>query len=138
MLIEKAYAQAADAANETMTTLAVAGADAQEPSLLFQFLPIIILGVLFYVLLIMPQQKRFKEHAKMLNELQKGDKVTTSGGLIGKVHKLVDDNEVVVDLGDVKVTVLRSAIQGKTDLKPANDAGKKPDTPKAKKPKKKA
>jgi preprotein translocase subunit YajC len=86
----------------------------------------------------MPQQKRFKEHAKMLSALKKGDKVTTSGGLVGKVHKIVDDTEVVIDLGEVKVTALRSAIQGKTDLKPANDSSKKPAAKKAAKPKKKA
>lgn len=81
----------------------------------------------FYMLLIRPQQKRFKEHAEMLGALKKGDKVVTGGGLVGKIDKLVGDKEAVIDLGNgVKVTALRSTIQNKTELtvKPANDTKK--------------
>lgn len=79
---------------------------------------IVVLVVMFYVLLIMPQQKRFKEHKAMLDALKKGDKVVTSGGLVGTVDKLSDDDEVVVDLGNnVKVTALRHTIQTKVEKK---------------------
>jgi preprotein translocase subunit YajC len=79
-------------------------------------LMIVVLVVLFYMLLIMPQQRRFKEHRAMLNSLRKGDKVITAGGLVGQVHKIKDNDEVVVDLGnDIKVTALCSTIQNKAE-----------------------
>ncbi|MCB1681647.1 MAG: preprotein translocase subunit YajC [Rhodospirillales bacterium] len=85
-----------------------------------------ILVILFYFLLIMPQQRRFKEHSDMLSDLKKGDRVVTGGGLIGKIDKIVDDREMVVDLGNgLKVTALRSTIQGKAEdvtKRAANDA----------------
>lgn len=75
---------------------------------------LLIMVALFYVLMVLPQKKRFKAHREMLASIKKGDKVLTAGGLIGKVDKIVDDNEVVVDLGNgVKVTALRSTIQSK-------------------------
>ena len=65
----------------------------------------------------------------MLSDLKKGDRVVTGGGLVGKIDKLIDDKEVLVDLGGgLKVTALRSMIQGKTDIKPkavANDTPEK-------------
>jgi preprotein translocase subunit YajC len=88
---------------------------------------IVVLVALFYLLLIRPQQKRFKEHRDMLSALKKGDSVVTGGGLVGTVEKIEGDN-VLVDLGSVKVTALRSTLSGKTDeavlSKPANDAPK--------------
>lgn len=86
---------------------------------------IVILVVMFYILLIRPQQKRFAEHKQMIDALKKGDAVVTAGGLVGKIDKLVNDEEVVIDLGGTKVTALRSTIQTKTDKKPAV-ADKKP------------
>lgn len=89
----------------------------------------------FYLLLIRPQQKRFKDHADMLGGLKKGDKVITGGGLVGKIDKLQGDKEAVIDLGSgVKVTALRSTIQNTTDItvKPSNDT-KKPAAKAAKK-----
>jgi preprotein translocase subunit YajC len=85
-----------------------------------------ILVVMFYVLLILPQQRRFKEHTVMLSGLKKGDKVITGGGFIGVIDKDVTGDEVIVDLGGgVKVTALRSSLQGRNDTrlktKPAND-----------------
>jgi preprotein translocase subunit YajC len=78
---------------------------------------VLVLVVLFYVLLIMPQQRRFKEHRAMLDALKKGDEVITGGGLVGKVDKIINDNEVVVDLGNnMKVTAVRSTLQTKTGL----------------------
>ena len=85
---------------------------------------ILILVIMFYILLIRPQQKRFAEHRTMLDALKKGDKVVTSGGLVGKVDKIGDDvDEVIIDLGNgVKVTALRHTIQNKMDK---TDASKK-------------
>jgi preprotein translocase subunit YajC len=72
---------------------------------------IVVFVLLFYVLMIMPQQKRFKEHKAMLDSLKKGDSVVTGGGLIGKIDKIVSDSEVIVDLGTIKVTAVRSTLQ---------------------------
>ena len=107
MLISTAYA-----ASEVAST----GSSAWEAFALNMLL-IVILVVMFYVLLIMPQQKRFKKHREMISQLKKGDSVITAGGLIGKVHKVVEDkDEMIVDLGDgVKVTAIRSTIQRKAD-----------------------
>jgi preprotein translocase subunit YajC len=77
---------------------------------------VLVLVILFYLLLIKPQQRRFREHSQMLNQLKKGDKVVTAGGLIGTIDKMSDADEVVIDLGNgIKVTALRSTIQGKDD-----------------------
>ena len=77
---------------------------------------IVLLVVMFYFLLIRPQQKRFKEHKDMIDALKVGDKVVTAGGLIGTLDKIVDKDEVVVDLGNgVKVTSVRSMIQTKAE-----------------------
>ena len=83
---------------------------------------ILVLVVMFYLLLIRPQQKRFKAHADMLRGLEKGTKVVTQGGLVGKIDKFNNDQEVVLDLGSSqKVTVMRSAISGVYDSVPGND-----------------
>ncbi len=106
MLISQAFAQGMEG---------VAGAP-PAPSPLWNFGLLIVMVVLFYVLLIMPQQKRFKEHSKMLSALEKGDKVITGGGLVAKVEKIVDDKEVLLNLGGgMQVTALRSTIAGKAD-----------------------
>lgn len=79
---------------------------------------IVILVVMFYLLLILPQQRRFKEHKLMLDALKKGDRVLTGGGLVGKVEKILDDEEILIDLGNgVKVTALRSAVQSRLEGK---------------------
>lgn len=84
---------------------------------------IVILVVLFYLLLILPQQRRFKEHKLMLDSLKKGDRVITGGGLIGRVEKILDDEDVLIDLGnDIKVTALRGTVQARLeDKKKARD-----------------
>lgn len=102
---------------------------------------ILVMVVLFYVLLIRPQQKRFAEHKDMLGALKKGDKVVTAGGLVGKIDKLSGDDEVIVDLGGgTKVTALLSTIQAKTEkaITSASKAEKAPAKKSAKKAAKKA
>jgi len=121
MWISKAYAAGTDVVSDLDK---IAPAPSATEAFLLNMGLIGILVVLFYVLLIMPQQRRFKEHTKMLDSLKKGDRVVTAGGLIGKIDTIVNDREVVVDLGNsVKVTALRSMIQAKNDayLKPANE-----------------
>jgi preprotein translocase subunit YajC len=74
-------------------------------------LPLVLIMGVFYFLLIRPQQKKAKDQQEMLTKISKGDTVVTHGGLIGKVTKIVDDNEVQVEVGDnVKVRVLRGGI----------------------------
>jgi preprotein translocase subunit YajC len=74
-------------------------------------LPLVLIMGVFYFLLIRPQQKKAKDHQAMLSKVAKGDTVVTHGGLIGKVTKIVDDNEIQVEIGEnVKVRVLRGGI----------------------------
>jgi preprotein translocase subunit YajC len=137
MFFSEALAQSADPAapppapglTEVAST-AGAAPDGME-AILLNLAPIAIMVVLFYVLLIMPQQRRVREHAKMLAALQKGDPVVTGGGLVGTIDKVLNDDEVLLDLGNgVKVTALRATIQGKDDPAArkargvANDSGK--------------
>lgn len=79
---------------------------------LLSFLPLILMFVVFYFLLIRPQQKKQKEHTEMVKNLKKGDRVVTMGGIIGTVQTLQDDY-LVLKVGDqeTKIEVLRSAIQ---------------------------
>lgn len=87
---------------------------------------IVLLVVMFYFLLIRPQQRRFKEHKEMLDALKVGDKVVTAGGLVGKLDKIVDKEEVIVDLGNgMKVTAMRHTIQSKAEKAPAATIDKK-------------
>ncbi|MHA6289166.1 preprotein translocase subunit YajC [Maricaulis sp. CAU 1757] len=86
---------------------------------------LILMGLVFYFLIIRPQQKRMKEHKEMVESLKRGDEVVTQGGLIGKVSK-VEDDEILVKLADgVDVRVVRATItgvRGRPEPKPANDA----------------
>ena len=76
-----------------------------------QFLPLIIIFLLFYFMLIRPQQKKMKEHQAMLAGLQKNDEVVTNGGALGKIVKL-GDNFVTLEVADgVQIKVQRAAIQ---------------------------
>ncbi len=128
MLVTPAYAQAATGGGGT------GGLEA--------FLPLILIFVVFYFLLIRPQQKKMKDHKAMLGAIRRGDKVVTGGGIVGTVTKVVDDHEVMVEIAnDVKVRVQRSLISAvvsksepvKADGKPgestmpAGDASKKPE-----------
>lgn len=92
---------------------------------------ILVLAALFYLLMVRPQQKRMKEHTNMLGALAKGDRVVTSGGLVGRIDKIVSDREYLVEFAEnVKVTVLKSSVSGKyqdlvkSSSKPENDNGK--------------
>ena len=86
MLITPAYAQAA------------AGGDAN--SMLMSLLPFALIFVIMYFLILRPQQKRVKAHQEMVKNVRRGDTVITSGGLIAKVVKVVDDDKIEIELGD--------------------------------------
>jgi len=75
-------------------------------------MPIILVMIIFYFLLIRPQQKRAKQHKQMLAALKRGDKIITNGGLTGTIIKAVDDSETIeVEIAkDVKVNVVRTMI----------------------------
>jgi preprotein translocase subunit YajC len=74
-------------------------------------LPLVLIMGVFYFLLIRPQQRKMKEHQAMLSKVAKGDTVVTQGGLIGKVVRVVDDSELLVEVGEnVKVRVLKSGL----------------------------
>lgn len=76
-----------------------------------QFLPLILIFGIMYMLLIRPQQKKMKEHKAMIDALRRGDQVVTQGGLIGKVAKVKNDGEVEVEIADgVKVRVVQGTI----------------------------
>ncbi|EWY36999.1 preprotein translocase subunit YajC [Skermanella stibiiresistens SB22] len=96
MFVSTAYAQAADGAG-------AAG--------LMSFLPLILIFVVFYFLLIRPQQKKLKEHKAMLESMRRGDRVVTGGGIIGTIMKVGNDDELVVEIAEgVRVRVLRSTV----------------------------
>ncbi|MEC9197181.1 preprotein translocase subunit YajC [Donghicola tyrosinivorans] len=76
-----------------------------------QFVPLILIFAIMYFLLIRPQQKKMKEHQNMVQNLRRGDQVVTQGGVIGKVSKVKDDNEVELEIAEgVKVRVVKSTI----------------------------
>jgi|TARA_B110000967_G_C18824223_1_gene530423 preprotein translocase subunit YajC len=76
-----------------------------------QFIPLVLIFVIFYFFLIRPQQKRAKEHLAMVAGLKRGDEVITSGGIIGTVDRVMEDDRIEVLLGEsVKVQIIRSTI----------------------------
>lgn len=118
MLVSTAYAQAAGAA-------APGGTD-----MLVQFAPILAIMVVFYFLLLRPQQKKAKEHKNMLDSLRRGDRVITGGGIFGMVVKVAGEEATVELAPGVRVKVVRSTItQVVAKTEPANDeaAGDEPD-----------
>jgi preprotein translocase subunit YajC len=98
---------------------------------LVQFLPLILIFVVFYFLLIRPQQRKAKDHKTMLDALRRGDRVVTGGGIIGTVARVENPEEVIVDIADgVRVRVLRSTITSvlaKPDAGAAREAARQKD-----------
>ena len=73
-----------------------------------QFIPLILIFVIFYFFLIRPQQKKVKEHKAMVESLKKGDKVVTSGGITGTISRVIDNDKVEVEIADnITVEVIR-------------------------------
>ncbi len=76
-----------------------------------QFIPLILIFVIFYFFLIRPQQKRVKDHKVMVESLKRGDEVITSGGIIGVVERVMEDDRIEVTISEnTKVQVIRSTI----------------------------
>ncbi len=97
MFISPAYAQAAGG---------MPGGD-----LLSMILPLVMIMGVFWFLLIRPQQKRLKDHQELVKNVRRGDTVVTGGGIVGKVHKVVDDNEIILEIAEnVRIRVVKSSI----------------------------
>ena len=93
-----------------MINHAHAQAAAQQPSMLASFIPLILIFLIFYFLLIRPQQKKQKEHKVLLDSIQRGDEILSSGGILGKVMK-VDNDKLTVEISKgVNVTIIRSTV----------------------------
>ena len=108
MLITPAFAQAA-------------GGDAT--SMLTSLLPFALIFVIMYFLILRPQQKRVKDHAELVKNLRRGDTIVTSGGLVGKVTKVVDDDQVEMEIADgIRIRQMRQMISAvRTKGEPAKD-----------------
>ena len=112
MLFTPAYAQAAAGGdpNNLLTSL---------------LLPMSLVFVIFYFLLLRPQQKKVKDHAELVKNIRRGDTVVTTGGLVGKVTKVVDDDQIEFEISDgVRVRQMRQMISGvRAKGEPAKEKG---------------
>jgi preprotein translocase subunit YajC len=109
MLITPAYAQTGGS-TEMLTSL----------------LPFVLIFVIMYFLILRPQQKRVKQHAEMVKNVRKGDTVITSGGLVGRVTKVIDDDQMEVEVADgVRVRQMRQMV---TDVRAKGEPVKDDDT----------
>jgi preprotein translocase subunit YajC len=106
--------------------LATAAADSSSTmGIAMNILPLVLIFVVFYFLLIRPQQQRLKAHKEMVANVRRGDVVVTGGGMIGKITRVSDDEATVELAENVRVRVLRSTItevRAKTEPAPANDS----------------
>ena len=82
-----------------------------------QFIPLILIFVIFYFFIIRPQQKKIKDHKAMVASLKRGDEVITSGGLLGKIEKVYEDDKVDILISDnITVKAVKSTIQSLTNI----------------------
>ena len=93
-----------------MINYAHAQAAAQQPSMLASFIPLILIFLIFYFLLIRPQQKKQKEHKVLLDSIQRGDEILSSGGILGKVVRADNDKLTVEIAKGVNVIIIRSTV----------------------------
>jgi len=110
-------ATAAAPAAAAAAPAATPAAPADPMAMLMQFLPLILIFVLFYFMFIVPQRKEQKKHQEMLNALKEGDKVVTSGGIVGVITKINDKDEVikVTSAESTVFNVLRSNVSKKIE-----------------------
>jgi preprotein translocase subunit YajC len=110
MFITPAFAQAAGAGDTN--------------SMLMSLLPFALIFVIMYFLILRPQQKKLKDHADLVKNIRRGDSVVTSGGLIGKVTKVVDDDQIEIEIADgVRIRQMRQMVSGvRTKGEPAKDS----------------
>ena len=110
MLITPAYAQGAAGGSDMIMSL----------------LPFVLIFVIMYFLILRPQQKRVKQHAEMVKNVRKGDTVITSGGLLGRVTKVIDEDQVEIEVADgVRVRQMRQMV---TDVRAKGEPVKDDDT----------
>ena len=110
MFITPAFAQAAGAGDTN--------------SMLMSLLPFALIFVIMYFLILKPQQKKRKDHPELGKNIRRGDTVVTNGGLVGKVTKVVDDDQIEVEISDgVRIRQMRQMISGvRTKGEPAKDS----------------
>jgi preprotein translocase subunit YajC len=123
MFISKAFAQAAESAAPIVgdTAAPVAGM----PGIWAQIMPLLLIFLVFYFLLIRPQQKKLKAHVDMVAALRRGDKVVLGGGMIGTISRIVDDKELLVEIAPgIEVKVVRSTIADVVNKTPVAVEGK--------------
>jgi preprotein translocase subunit YajC len=96
MLISPAFAQGLGGGDNPLTSFLI---------------PMVLVFVIFYFLMLRPQQKRVKQHQEMIKNVRRGDTVVTNGGLVGKVTKVIDDDQIEVEIADdVRVRQMRSMV----------------------------
>lgn len=105
------------------STAAAAAAPGGTTSFIIQTIPLVFIFVIFWVLMIRPQQKRMREHAAAISAVRKGDEVVTGGGIRGKVTKVTDDEAEVEIASGVRIRVIKSTLSQvlNSSAKPAND-----------------
>ncbi len=101
-------------------------------NLLLQFAPFILIFVIIYMLIIRPQQRRQREHRDMVTNVRRGDTVVMSGGIVGKVTKVVDDTEALIEVAEgVRIKIIKSMISDvKVKGEPAKNEPAKDDAKK--------
>ena len=116
MFITPAFAQAAAAGGDTN-------------SMLMSLLPFALIFVIMYFLILRPQQKKVKDHAELVKNIRRGDTIVTTGGMVGKVTTVVDDEQVEVEIADgVRVRQMLSMVSGvRTKGEPAKEKADKAD-----------
>ena len=97
--------------------------------MLMSLLPFVLIFVIMYFLILRPQQKRVKQHQEMVKNVRRGDTVVTSGGLVGKVTKVIDDDQIEVEIADgVRVRQMRSMMADvRAKGEPVKDDGARAD-----------
>jgi preprotein translocase subunit YajC len=112
MLITPAYAQFGN----------IFGGAGGSGNMIVQFMPLILIIVIMYFLILRPQQRKVKLHQDMIKAVRRGDTVVTNGGLVGKVTKVVDDDQIEVEISDgVRVRQVRSMV---TDVRAKGEPAK--------------
>ena len=111
MWISKAYAHSMTDAVTGMADTAMAAGAPTSGDFFSSMLPFVIILFVFWLFILRPQQKRVKTHVNMVNNLRKGDKIVTGGGIVGKIAKAPEGDEVLVEIADgVKIKVLKSTL----------------------------
>ncbi|MGE0626333.1 MAG: preprotein translocase subunit YajC [Hyphomicrobiaceae bacterium] len=109
MFITPAYAQGAGGSSD----------------FLIQLMPILLMFVIFYFLLLRPQQQKMKAHREMLANLRRGDTIVTTGGIVGKIIKEIDQTELEVEIAQgTRVRIVRDMVSGvRSKTEPVKDGG---------------